>query len=104
LPYFVIWKNTVDVSDGYVCGLEPSTNFPNPRTFEETKGRVYSWMQKLQSNSGFALDFTVHAKRLVRWLMPSEGFQKGSRWRLHRRLVGNGVFKETAMPRLNSAI
>ncbi len=40
LPYFSQWKNTVAESDGYVTGLEPGTGFPNPRSFEETHGRV----------------------------------------------------------------
>lgn len=40
LPYFVQWKNTAGENDGYVTGLEPSTNFPNTRSFEESKGRV----------------------------------------------------------------
>ncbi len=40
LPHFTVWKNMVASADGYVTGLEPSTNFPNPRTFEEEQGRV----------------------------------------------------------------
>jgi len=40
LPYFTLWKNTTGAPDGYVTGLEPGTNFPNPRTFETGKNRV----------------------------------------------------------------
>jgi Domain of unknown function (DUF4432) len=40
LPRFVLWKNTAAASDGYVTGLEPTTNFPNTRSFEEQHGRV----------------------------------------------------------------
>ncbi len=40
LPYFVVWKNTASENDGYVTGLEPATNLPNPRTFETEQGRV----------------------------------------------------------------
>jgi galactose mutarotase-like enzyme len=40
LPWFTIWKDTAGVPDGYVTGLEPGTNFPNPRTFETAKQRV----------------------------------------------------------------
>jgi hypothetical protein len=40
LPCFTLWKNTGAESDGYVTGLEPGTNFPNPRSFEEQHGRV----------------------------------------------------------------
>ncbi len=40
LPCFTLWKNTGAESDGYVTGLEPGVNFPNPRSFEEQHGRV----------------------------------------------------------------
>ena len=40
LPCFSLWKNTVAEADGYVTGLEPGTNFPNPRSFETQRGRV----------------------------------------------------------------
>jgi len=40
LPYFTLWKNTVDTKDGYVAGLEPATNYPNKKRFERTRGRV----------------------------------------------------------------
>ncbi len=40
LPCFTLWKNTRGAREGYVTGLEPATNFPNPRPFEEARGRV----------------------------------------------------------------
>ncbi|RMG38328.1 MAG: DUF4432 family protein [Planctomycetota bacterium] len=40
LPCFTQWKNTTALSDGYVTGIEPGTNFPNPRSFETAQGRV----------------------------------------------------------------
>ena len=40
LPRFVLWKCTGAESDGYVTGLEPATNYPNTRSFEEQQGRV----------------------------------------------------------------
>ena len=40
LPWFTLWKDTAGEADGYVTGLEPGTNFPNPRSFETTKDRV----------------------------------------------------------------
>lgn len=40
LPCFTVWKNTTAIEDGYVTGIEPGTNFPNPRSFEGEKGRV----------------------------------------------------------------
>ncbi|MGE0760452.1 MAG: aldose 1-epimerase family protein [Pirellulaceae bacterium] len=42
LPWFTLWKNTTSLADGFVTGLEPGTNFPNPRTFEGQHGRVVS--------------------------------------------------------------
>ena len=40
LPCFTLWKNQGGLADGYVTGLEPATNYPNPRSFEETQDRV----------------------------------------------------------------
>jgi hypothetical protein len=40
LPVFTLWKNTAAEVDGYVTGLEPGTDYPNPRQFERGKGRV----------------------------------------------------------------
>lgn len=40
LPCFTLWKNETALADGYVTGLEPGTNFPNPRSFEGKQGRV----------------------------------------------------------------
>jgi hypothetical protein len=40
LPCFSLWKNQGGEAGGYVTGLEPGTNYPNPRSFEEAQGRV----------------------------------------------------------------
>lgn len=40
LPCFTLWKNPGGLRDGYVTGLEPATNYPNPRPVEEARGRV----------------------------------------------------------------
>jgi galactose mutarotase-like enzyme len=42
LPYFTLWKNRQSLRDGYVTGLEPGINFPNPKPFEQQRGRVVS--------------------------------------------------------------
>jgi hypothetical protein len=44
LPCFTFWKNTAAQQDGYVVGLEPGTNFPNPRSVEAEAGRVV-WLE-----------------------------------------------------------
>ena len=40
LPCFSLWKCTQAEGDGCVTGLEPGTNFPNPRSFEREQNRV----------------------------------------------------------------
>ncbi len=40
LPCFTVWRNTPAENDGYVVGMEPGTNYPNPRAFEQQHGRV----------------------------------------------------------------
>lgn len=40
LPCFTLWKNTAGLREGYVTGLEPAANYPNPRPFEKARGRV----------------------------------------------------------------
>jgi len=40
LPCFTQWKNTTSIADGYVTGIEPGTNYPNPRTFEGQQDRT----------------------------------------------------------------
>jgi galactose mutarotase-like enzyme len=59
LPCFSVWKNTTAAADGYVTGIEPGTNFPNPRSFETEHDRVI----KLAGGEKKALDlrFEYHA-------------------------------------------
>ena len=40
LPCFSLWVDTGSIKDGYVTGLEPATNFPNPYSFEKQHGRI----------------------------------------------------------------
>jgi Domain of unknown function (DUF4432) len=40
LPAFTLWKNTGGLKSGYVTGLEPGTNYPNPKPVERERGRV----------------------------------------------------------------
>lgn len=42
LPCFTLWKNTAGRADGYVTGLEPGTNFPNVKSYEQQQNRVVS--------------------------------------------------------------
>ncbi len=40
LPAFTLWKNTGGLKSGYVTGLEPGTNYPNPKPVERERGRM----------------------------------------------------------------
>jgi galactose mutarotase-like enzyme len=55
LPCFTLWKDTMHSKDGYVTGLEPGTNFPNPRSFEAAQGRVV----KLDPGESRRFDLTL---------------------------------------------
>jgi len=59
LPCFTLWKNTTSQADGCVTGLEPGTNYPNPRSFEGKQRRVV----KLAGGSRALFDLTleIHA-------------------------------------------
>lgn len=56
LPYFILWKNTAALSDGYVVGLEPATNFPHRRSQEAARGRVV----QLASGQSVTFRLTIH--------------------------------------------
>ena len=58
LPCFSLWKNTSGIADGYVTGLEPATNYPNTRSFEESQNRVIH----LPPQGSYAIDLgmTLH--------------------------------------------
>lgn len=61
LPYLTLWKNTAAEADGYVCGLEPGTNYPNNRRVERKYGRV----PKLGpgSNHAMTLEVALHSSQ-----------------------------------------
>jgi len=58
LPCFSVWKNPVAAEDGYVTGLEPGTNFPNPRSYEAEQNRVVNLPPG--KTITFDLQLTIH--------------------------------------------
>ena len=40
LPYLTLWKNTAELADGYVTGIEPGSGYPFNRRIERHFGRV----------------------------------------------------------------
>ncbi|MDR2762565.1 MAG: aldose 1-epimerase family protein, partial [Planctomycetaceae bacterium] len=57
LPYFALWKSRLNNDDGYVCGLEPTINFPNVRSVEKQHGRVAKLNPK--ESRTFELNFEI---------------------------------------------
>lgn len=55
LACFTMWKNTTALADGYVTGIEPGTNFPNPRSYEGEQGRVV----KLAPHGTYVFDIAL---------------------------------------------
>lgn len=58
LPYFALWKAPQALEDGYVTGLEPTLNWPNPRSFEKQHGRVATLAPG--ETRRFEIDLEVH--------------------------------------------
>jgi hypothetical protein len=61
LPVFTLWKNTVAARDGYVTGLEPATNFPNPRSHEARQGRIVALQPGDRARFDLDLEFLAGA-------------------------------------------
>lgn len=59
LPYLTVWKNTGAIADGYVTGIEPGTNFPNPKPVEREAGRVP--VLPAGGSHHMTLEFGIHA-------------------------------------------
>lgn len=65
LPRFTVWKNTVATEDGYVTGLEPATNYPNPRSFETKHGRVIQLAPGATWSADLAIDWLTTADEVA---------------------------------------
>lgn len=64
LPCFTVWKNTTSLEDGYVTGLEPATNFPNPRSYEGQQNRAVNIPGKQSTLLSLELDFLTSAEQV----------------------------------------
>jgi hypothetical protein len=60
-PCFTLWKNRQAAADGYVTGLEPGINFPNPKSFERERGRVA--VLPPGASRSFEIEMEVYADR-----------------------------------------
>jgi galactose mutarotase-like enzyme len=66
LPFFTLWKNTASMRDGYVTGLEPGTNFPNPRSYEQAQERVATLQPGESREFDLRLEFHVDVTSIVK--------------------------------------
>jgi hypothetical protein len=66
LPCFTVWKNTTSSTDGYVTGLEPATNFPNPRSFEGRQNRTLRLAPGAKSRLALELRFHNTAQAVAK--------------------------------------
>ncbi|HID21230.1 MAG TPA: DUF4432 family protein, partial [Planctomycetaceae bacterium] len=85
LPCFTQWKNTAAEADGYVTGLEPATNFPNPRSFEQKQGRVVELPGQGRRRFEVAVDWLLDADAVVDAERSIQELQAGQRPAIHER-------------------
>ncbi|MBI1248349.1 DUF4432 family protein [bacterium] len=83
LPYFVLWKNTAAVEDGYVTGLEPATNFPNPRGFEADHGRTIQLAPGQTYDIDLGLQFHPTAESVAEAEAVIAGLVEGKEAKVH---------------------
>lgn len=79
LPCFTVWKDTAALEDGYVTGLEPGTNFPNPRSFEKEQGRVVNLAPGASREMELRLEFHGDACAVADAERAVEGLRAGRR-------------------------
>jgi hypothetical protein len=65
LPCFTLWKNPTAEADGYVTGLEPGTNFPNPRSFEGKHGRFVKLAPEQTVRYDLTLEFLLTKEQVT---------------------------------------
>jgi hypothetical protein len=79
-----LWKNTASLRDGYVTGLEPGTNFPNPHSYEKSQGRV----EKLQPGESrefeVRLEFHLDAASVAKAQQKIAAYQSASQPKIHQ--------------------
>ncbi len=84
LPVFTLWKNTTSVADGCVTGLEPGTNFPNPRTYEGQQGRTTKLPPRGAAEFDFALNYLANAAQVTAAEAEIRRIQAGTEPTVHR--------------------
>ena len=85
LPCFSVWKNTTALEDGFVTGIEPGTNYPNPRTYEGAQGRVIKLDPNGSANLGLTMRFLVSEKQVAEVENRVAELQAGGEPTIHRK-------------------
>jgi hypothetical protein len=86
LPCFTLWKNTAATRDGYVAGLEPGTNFPNPRSFEQAQNRVIPLLPGESKEFDVRLEFHPDASSVTRAVRKIADYQALGQPQIYRTL------------------
>jgi hypothetical protein len=78
LPCFSLWKNPAAEADGYVVGLEPATNYPNPKSVEQQHGRTV-WLQPGESRTiTIDLHFATNSGQVEQLVSRAKAIQTGT--------------------------
>jgi hypothetical protein len=88
LPCFTLWKNTAGQKSGYVTGLEPATNFPNPKAFEKAQGRVIGLLPGDSHLSVTTLEALVEKADVARVEQEISNLRGTAQPLVHRQPVG----------------
>jgi hypothetical protein len=84
LPCFTLWKNTDSMRNGYVAGLEPGINFPNPRSYEQAQGRVATLMPDESREFELRLEFHLDADSVATAQQKIAAYQGACKPQIHR--------------------
>lgn len=88
LPCFSLWRNLVAGEDGYVTGIEPGTNFPNPRSWETKQGRVVSLHAGQKWTAELALDWFLEPAAVAESERAIRDLQGGRQATVYADVVG----------------
>ena len=84
LPCFTLWKNTDSINNGYVAGLEPGINFPNPRSFEQARGRIASLQPDESREFELRIEFHLDEKNVTRAHQQITAYQGNTKPQIYR--------------------
>jgi hypothetical protein len=88
LPCFSLWRNLVAGEDGYVTGIEPGTNFPNPRSVETKQGRVVFLSIGQKWTADLALDWFLEPAAVAESERAIRELQGGRQAAVYSDIVG----------------